>query len=101
MSGYEVDTDRWRAHAHRVDGHAADVAGLAAQARSMVAGIGAYGLALAPLGLTVAAVQEAAAGAIGGLSIVLGASADAARAGAQVSEAVDEIVGATFRRVLR
>lgn len=101
MTGYDHDTERWRTHANKVDTHAADAAGIAAQARSMVAGSRAYGRALAGLGVTMAAVQSAGAGAIGGLSLVLGASADGARAVAAVTEQVDEAVGATFRRALR
>ncbi len=101
MGGYEVDTDRWREHARRVDQHGDDVAGIAVQARAMAGHQEAYGLVLAPLGLLMAGVQQAEAAAIEAVSFVLGVSADAVRAGAHVRDEVDEIVGATLRRALR
>lgn len=101
MDGYEVDTDRWRDHARRVDAHGEDVAGIAVNARAMAADPLAYGVVLAPLGVRMSLVQGAVASAIDGVSVVLAVTADAVRAGAAVSDAVDDVVGATFRKALR
>lgn len=101
MDVYEVDTDRWRDHARRVEAHGQDVAGIAGSARAMAADPLAYGVVLAPLGVRMSLVQGAAAGAIDGLSGVLAVAADAVRAGAAVSDAVDDLVAATFRKALR
>lgn|GEM_PF-468590 len=98
MDGFEVDAHRLRGHARHVRSHAHEVTALAGAAATMACDAGAFGLVLAPLGVTLSLLEQQCAGVVRAAGELLDATAAGLRATATAYEVVDEAVAHAFRR---